>query len=156
MAAIPTDGGTVLSMALEVDARMVKMLLDKRTPEVGFSAMIRYVLEFCFCSPDNLSPSQEKKWDKEWTGALKQLAFWSNGLGDYKVDLTPPRGQEFLQFLHKARKAGARLNGIGLEEELQMIVQSNVEACRPICNIDVTGITVVIAESNTKSEFSLS
>src|SRR5206468_8688309 len=33
---------------------------------------------------------------------------------------------------------------VGLEEELQMIVQSNVEACRPICNIDVTGITVVI------------
>jgi hypothetical protein len=80
--------------------------------------MIRYVLQFCFCSPDKLSGTQEKEWDKEWNGALKPLTFWSNGLGDYKVDLTSPRGQEFFEFLQRARKAGARINGIGLEEEL--------------------------------------
>jgi hypothetical protein len=80
--------------------------------------MIRYVLQFGFCSPDNLSPDQTEKWYEEWSAALKPLTFWENGLGDYKVDLTPPRGERLLEFLQRAKKEGGRLNSVFLEEQL--------------------------------------
>ncbi len=79
--------------------------------------MIRYVLQFCLCPPDNLSPDETEKWDKEWSAALKPLTLWMTVLGDCQVDLTG-HGQEFLDFLHKARKQGGRLNSVGLEEQL--------------------------------------
>src|SRR5438132_13352900 len=80
--------------------------------------MIRYVLQFCLCQPDEFSPEKTETWDNEWTAALKPLTIWTNGLGDYKFDLTPPCGEKLLELLKKAQKEGGRLNSVGLEEEL--------------------------------------
>jgi len=88
--------------------------------------MIRYVLHFCLCAPDDLSPDQTEEWYKEWTASLKPLTFWMTSLGDCRVDLTA-LGHEFLEFLQKARNEGAKLNSVGLEEELLDDAQTPVE-----------------------------
>jgi hypothetical protein len=44
--------------------------------------MVRYVLQFCLCPPENLPPSEGAEWGKKWDAKLKPLTLWMTGLGD--------------------------------------------------------------------------
>src|SRR5437899_6797329 len=67
--------------------------------------MIRYLLQFCLTSPENLSPDEREEWGKKWDARLKPLTIWMTSLGDCQVDLTA-RGMELLELLREAKNNG--------------------------------------------------
>jgi SMI1 / KNR4 family (SUKH-1) len=89
--------------------------------------MIRYVLQFCLTSPEDLSEKESEKWGKKWDAKLKPLTIWMTSLGDCQVDLTV-HGQELLEFLQKVRKEGGRIVvPLDLHEKVVDDEQSSVE-----------------------------
>jgi hypothetical protein len=77
----------------------------RRIGAVEIQTMIRYILKFCLCPPEELSGPAEKTWQTKHDAALKTLAEKMTSVG-CEVDVTPPRTAAFLKWLQQARKDG--------------------------------------------------